>query len=64
MPLRNETGNCETLQKQASEQLSTEKLENKGLKDELLYSGKRELISAEVCILYLFFAILTLKKTQ
>ncbi|XP_070805302.1 transmembrane protein 131-like isoform X1 [Pituophis catenifer annectens] len=47
VPLRNETGNCETLQKQASEQLSTEKLENKGLKDELLYSGKRELISAE-----------------
>ncbi|KAG8134524.1 hypothetical protein E2320_007630 [Naja naja] len=47
VPLRNETGNCETLQKQASEQLSTEKIENKGLKDELLYSGKRELISAE-----------------
>uniref|UniRef100_A0A8C5SW64 Transmembrane 131 like n=1 Tax=Laticauda laticaudata TaxID=8630 RepID=A0A8C5SW64_LATLA len=47
VPLRNETGNCETLQKQASEQLSTEKLENKGLKDELLYSGKRELISQE-----------------
>ncbi|ETE71004.1 Transmembrane protein, partial [Ophiophagus hannah] len=47
VPLRNETGNCETLQKQASEQLSTEKIENKGLKDELLYSGKQELISAE-----------------
>ncbi|KAM3832041.1 transmembrane protein 131-like isoform 4-T4 [Vipera latastei] len=46
VPLRNETGNCETLQKQANEQLSTEKIENKGLKDELLYSGKRELISA------------------
>ncbi|XP_026553952.1 transmembrane protein 131-like isoform X5 [Pseudonaja textilis] len=47
VPLRNETGNCETLQKQASGPLSTEKIENKGLKDELLYSGKRELISAE-----------------
>ncbi|KAL7982022.1 hypothetical protein Chor_001079, partial [Crotalus horridus] len=47
VPLRNETGNCEMLQKQANEQLSTEKIENKGLKDELLYSGKRELISAE-----------------
>lgn len=57
MPLRNETGNCETLQKQANEQLSTEKTENKGLKDELLYSGKRELISAGVRILYLFVAI-------
>ncbi|XP_070613937.1 transmembrane protein 131-like isoform X3 [Erythrolamprus reginae] len=46
VPLRNEIGS-ETLQKQANGQLSTEKIANKGLKDELLYSGKRELISAE-----------------
>ncbi|XP_062992321.1 transmembrane protein 131-like isoform X4 [Elgaria multicarinata webbii] len=47
VPLRNETENCETLKKQVNTKPSTEKMINKGPKDESLCGGKQELSSAE-----------------
>ncbi|XP_053110928.1 transmembrane protein 131-like isoform X2 [Hemicordylus capensis] len=47
VPLRNETENCETLKKQVNTKPSTEKMINKGPKDESLCCGKQELSSAE-----------------
>ncbi|XP_066488686.1 transmembrane protein 131-like isoform X3 [Tiliqua scincoides] len=48
VPLRNEMENCETLKKQVNIKSSTEKMINKGPKDESLCCGKQELPSAEV----------------
>ncbi|XP_048365082.1 transmembrane protein 131-like isoform X2 [Sphaerodactylus townsendi] len=45
VPLRNETENCETLKKQVNTQSSTDKVINKGLKDESSYCGKQDISS-------------------
>nr|XP_056711693.1 transmembrane protein 131-like [Euleptes europaea] len=47
VPLRNETENCETLKKHVNAKPSTEKMINKGLKDESSYCGKQDISSAE-----------------
>ncbi|XP_077156175.1 transmembrane protein 131-like isoform X3 [Paroedura picta] len=47
VPLRNETENCDTLKKQVNTKPSTEKMINKGLRDESSCCGKQDISSAE-----------------